>query len=285
MPDNYISCFLMGGLGNQLFQIITTLAYSIRYNLRVVFTHDTVLTIGKYRPTYWDTIFDNIKDRTTHNLNLCITNEQVLSYKRYTYNETLYKEIPIFSKENIMISGYFQSYKYFHNEIDKIFELLNIDIKQSIIASEYTNLLQGQTVSMHFRLGDYVHQQHNHPVLPAIYYQKAVSYILSKRPGPLNILYFCEAADNEAVNKTLDTLRDMNIRLIKAPDTIPDWKQMLLMSLCEDNIIANSTFSWWGSYFNRRKDAIHCYPSIYYGPAMAADVSDLYPDSWVKIDI
>ena len=77
----------------------------------------------------------------------------------------------------------------------------------------------------------------------------------------------------------------MNIRLIKAPDTIPDWKQMLLMSLCEDNIIANSTFSWWGSYFNRRKDAIHCYPSIYYGPAMAADVSDLYPDSWVKIDI
>jgi hypothetical protein len=275
----------MGGLGNQLFQIITILAYSIRYNRHVVFTYDTVLKNGIHRPTYWDTLFNNIKDRTTHNINLCLTNEQVSSYQRYTHNDTLYNEIPLFPKENIMMYGYFQSYKYFHNEIDKIFEILNIDIKQGIVASEYADLLEGQTISMHFRLGDYVHQQQNHPVLPATYYQKAVSYILSKRSGPLNILYFCEATDNDAVNKTLDTLRDMNIRLIKAPDTIPDWKQMLLMSLCKDNIIANSTFSWWGSYFNRKKDAIHCYPNLWFGPAISWNLSGLFPDSWVKINV
>ena len=68
-------------------------------------------------------------------------------------------------------------------------------------------------------------------------------------------------------------------------DFIPDWQQMLLMSICNDNIIANSTFSWWGSYFNENPDKIVCYPGVWFGPKLTQNNTvDLFPEDWKKIE-
>ena len=55
------------------------------------------------------------------------------------------------------------------------------------------------------------------------------------------------------------------------------------MSLCKNNIIANSSFSWWGAYLNDTSDKIICYPSTWFGPAAGHDVRDLFPKNWNKI--
>jgi hypothetical protein len=64
-----------------------------------------------------------------------------------------------------------------------------------------------------------------------------------------------------------------------------DWHQLLLMSLCRDNIIANSSFSWWGAYFNSHDDKIVVCPSIWFGKDAKIDTSDLCPKSWHQIVI
>ena len=276
----------MGGMGNQFFQIMATMAYAIRYNRVVVFPYSEMLDVIKNRPTYWNNLFKWIKDTTVLNTNLGIKNDDLSRFLLYNYTSCiLYKEIPLFPEKDILLCGYFQSYKYFEKEADEILKRMNIDIHQGTVFNEFSELLTGHTVSMHFRLGDYVALQHYHPVMPAQYYENAIKHILSVRGTHLNILYFCEPGDNETVNKSLDTLRHLNVTFIKAPDNIPDWKQMLLMSQCHDNIIANSTFSWWGAYLNRKKDAIRCYPNLWFGPGILEDVRDLFPDSWVKINI
>ena len=60
---------------------------------------------------------------------------------------------------------------------------------------------------------------------------------------------------------------------------------MLLMSCCDANIIANSSFSWWGAYFNNKQKKVICYPNIWFGRAQGKnDISDLIPSTWKKIN-
>jgi hypothetical protein len=72
---------------------------------------------------------------------------------------------------------------------------------------------------------------------------------------------------------------------MRADSKLSDWEQLLLMSLCEHNIIANSTFSWWSGYFNTNQNKIICYPSQWFGPNIVHCTSDLFPKNWFKIII
>jgi hypothetical protein len=140
---------------------------------------------------------------------------------------------------------------------------------------------------MHFRLGDYNNIQESHPVMPYEYYSNALRYILSCRKQiSYRVLYFCEKDDIIDVSNTVALLMKEfpNVEFIKVDDIIDDWQQMLIMSCCNDNIIANSSFSWWGSFFNRNENKIVCHPCKWFGPNLNHDTVDLFPSDWIKID-
>jgi hypothetical protein len=292
MSDNVVSCNLMGGLGNVLFQVFTTISYGMRNSRKIIFPYSDTLNTGIVRKTNWDNLLSPIKRMTTFDPSHKYTNRLFSRFSCYNEPEFCFHEIPAFNYKEILLNGYFQSYKYFDNEKYTIFSLIRLRKQQENIVNEYPLLLQKdesyETISMHFRLGDYVHIQDSHPLMPYQYYENALRYILTNIPNKkFKVLYFRQQCDNDTVENIIGNLKTCfpEVLFEKIDDNIEDWKQLLIMSCCSHNIIANSTFSWWASYFNEKTMKIVCYPSLWFGNKLKHDTKDLFPSSWSKISI
>jgi len=311
-----LTCILKGGLGNQLFQIFTTIAYSFRIKNPFVFSYAETITGETPRPTYWTTLLKCLYKYT--NVDGLIPNNVLDSFYKYRGDHG-YTEIPEHLAHNICLDGFFQSYKYFENEYSRIYELLDIDglKSQTNFPDRLPNIHQ-QTISLHFRVGDYSSKQCYHPVLPILYYERALRHISNisnqftfceaKTPNVVSsgipqtqtsinyrVYVFFEEKDIDYVKNAIEQLRsvipDATFELVNEPT---DWKQMILMSKCDHHIIANSTFSWWGATFStphilknesgQSSSKIVCYPSIWYGHQLYyINTLDLFPDGWTKI--
>jgi hypothetical protein len=271
-----ISCNLMGGLGNQLFQIFAVISYAIKTNNDFQFKNDDILSGGEAisRKTYWRNFL----------LNLSNTGYTILGHSIIRESDFRYNELPRIEYSNIILSGYFQSYKYFQEHYNIICKIIDLNKRKQMVFQKTINVELDKTVSIHFRLGDYKKYPHHHPIMKYEYYKNALSYITNST-SITSCLYFCEDEDLQYVEETIDklSLEYPNINMIRADNILDDWEQMILMSLCKYNIIANSTFSWWGGYFNENPEKIVCYPSIWFGPAINSDLSDLFPVDWIKI--
>lgn len=293
---SHLTVHLMGGLGNQLFEIFVTIATARQRQMPFIFPYNNILTVGKPRLTYWFTLLNRLLPYTTFS-NPTISNLELAQFDQYKENGFKYKPILISNTKNIRLYGYFQSYKYFENEYQYICDLINIREQIANVHVLYKNLFcdaetEVHTISMHFRLGDYLLNPQFHPIMPYEYYERALKHIISINPDitqkQIRVLYFCEAEDNNTVNGVIYKLQEneelKQCVFVKVDDTIVDYEQMLIMSNCHDNIIANSTFSWWGAYFNMNENKRVCYPCQWFGPSMDSDVSDLFPETWCKIE-
>jgi Glycosyl transferase family 11 len=282
---------IVGGLGNQLFQIFALLAYSIQYKVKAVFVYEEIVT---GRITYWNSFFKNLVIFTTKFAPNNISNEQIVSLPKYQEPGFEYRAFPEF-KDLVFIQGYFQSYKYFEAVKDQIYGLLKLENLKTNVIDEYSGYFDDEitTISMHFRLGDYKQKRYYHPVMKYEYYESSLRHIIEKLQiepnNKVRVLYFCEAEDNVFVtNMRIRPLQNVfpNIEFMKVDDQIADWKQLLIMSNSQHFIMANSTFSWWGAYLGSFPDKIICYPSKWFGEYYEHNYKcdDLMPESWVKID-
>lgn len=269
--------FLMGGLGNQLFQVFNTIAYAIRHNQSFRFPYSKTLKTGVERSTYWDSLLKHIKQYT------CMTLPRVPVYKEPYYH---YKVIPS-TNDSCMMYGYFQSYKYFEDVQTTIYDIIHLREIQKEIQQVHT-LDYMNTASVHFRIGDYASKQHYHPVMTLEYYKNAIDALIQDtNVNNWNILYFYQREDQLMVTNMIQKLKDIYpmMRFTPIDHVIEDWKQMLMMSNCRHNIIANSSFSWWGAYMNHHKDTHVYYPSIWFGPAANNNTKDLCPPQWKQINV
>ena len=290
---------IMGGLGNQLFQIFALLAHCLHYKLPFYFSADPIQN-GQRKQTYWHTpLLKSLQPfvKAPPNKNPFVLHERVFHYQ----------DIPFYEKDHMKLFGYFQSYKYFQSQKEQIYKLLRLQQTQDLIKTktsyDYTNL-----IAVHFRVGDYIQLPNHHPLMPLDYYIKALSQFLQDQSSALcetleeakhtdtistwNILYFCEQNDQAYVEsqfiKPLQAHPSFHGKFhFQCIDhKLTDWEQVIVMSLCQHKIIANSTFSWWGAYFNNREDKIVMYPNIWFGPSLSdKNIKDLHPPSWMKISI
>ena len=279
-----ITCNLMGGLGNQLFQIFTTISHAINIKTRFAFIDVEKLGSGQtiVRSTYWDNFLINLKPFTTK----AFPQMMLVKEAGFRYNDlNLYKYKS--QGQNICLFGYFQSHKYFYENFYKICKMIDLEqIKKTVISkSGFTQDTLNDTISLHFRLGDYKKIQHYHPIMTYEYYKKSLIFLKMREQLKNNILYFCEEEDLEDVNETINKLKSdfPTLNFIRASNDLSDWEQMILMSCCRDNIIANSSFSWWAAHFNMNPYKIVCYPATWFGEVAGHDTRDLCPIEWNKI--
>lgn len=275
-----ITCHLMGGLGNQLFQIFTTISYAIKMGKNFGFLN--VKRVDK-RQSFWNTFFESINVYLYNNLpaDLYIIKEQ-----NCDFNELSIIEL---NKPNVCIYGYFQSYKYFQENYTQICNILNItNMREQLINITNHKYSFVNSIGMHFRLGDYKYKQQYHPLATYIYYENSLKYIKNKNKNiNYTIYYFCEEEDISTVMKTINQLQlnFPNYIFCRGGEELNDEDQLLLMSCCSNNIIANSTYSWWSAYLNENKSKIVCYPSVWFGEEYKnKNTSDICPLEWIKIN-
>jgi hypothetical protein len=240
------------------------------------------------RTTYWNTFL------------LPLYSNLVNNWKRDFYikeKDFPYHELPptySIQYENIELFGYFQSPKYFEYYYPDICKLIQLENQKQLVSSKYNYDNNNEydyknTISMHFRIGDYSTLSHVYPILSLDYYKEALKFMLTyihklnhQENNELKVLYFCEEKDKSQVNLIIHNLKNefINIEFECIDFELYDWEQMLLMSCCKYNIIANSTFSWWGAYFNNDKDKIVCYPSKWFVEGNPNNTQDLFPSDW-----
>jgi hypothetical protein len=276
----------MGGLGNQLFQIFATISYGITKHKQFKFLNIETLGGGNttVRHTYWTSFLSSLKPFLINELP---KNIKVIREKEFSYNDL---EIDEFSQDDIMIFGYFQSYKYFQYQFNMLTRIINLEKKKIELKTklEVTDEYLRDKISMHFRIGDYKLLPNYYPLATYEYYERSLKHILDKTgKSNFTILYFCEDIDVEDVLIIINKLRHVypSCQFIRGESSLADWEQMLLMSLCQHNIIPNSSFSWWAAYFNTNSKKIVCYPSIWFGPTIGHNTKDLCPPEWIKIDV
>ena len=275
-----ISVDIMGGLGNQLFQIMTAFAYSKKYRNPLIIKRESHSPSCTYRNVYWNNFLESLQKYLINcNIDLPVYNE-----KSFEYNE-----LPKISEnDDIKLSGYFQSYKYFDEYKSEFLTEIDWYTKRDAVKSKITDVNLDDMVSLHFRIGDFKNLE-NHPIMPMEYYINAIKYI-EKRESNVKILYFCEEDDKDFVlYNYINQLRTIfeKITFVQTKNKLEDWEQMIAMSLCKHHIIANSTFSWWSAYladYNDNDKKLVCYPDIWFNSTLINNMMDLFPGHWIMCD-
>jgi hypothetical protein len=254
---------LKGGLGNQMFQIAAGFSKSIdldtQYCINYGITHYGQQ--GKKPITYKDNFYKNIS-----------TTEETPSFV-YGEPHFSYSELP--NQKDMVIDGYFQTEKYFANNKDKVKNLFYFsdNIKNKIDSS--LKKIKNKVLGVHVRAGDFLSPGNfsSHFICTKDYYSKALEKfdldkytIIVCTDSPSNLFEFFPKED-VIFSNSKNELEDL-----------------YLLSQCDDLILTNSSFSWWGSFLGKDKSNV-VVPSRWFSKDGPQDYNDIYREGWIKINV
>ncbi len=250
-----IICKLMGGLGNQLFQWAASQSAKIKYNTECYYEVD---------------YFINNHGWKFELLEFDIEEPKVLGQNTFvlpTIGDSFhYRELP----NDCYMNGYWQSEKYFKDIKEILRKQLEVsEEKKDNILNLYP-FMKDETVSLHVRRGDYLKASHVHPCQTLDYYDEAVDLAAK---SDTNILVFSDDIEWCKQNFKYD-----NMYFAENQTNVTD---MHSMSLCSHNIIANSSFSWWGAWLNNNIEKKVIAPKNWFADGTYS--GDIVPEDWTVI--
>jgi hypothetical protein len=196
--------------------------------------------------------------------------------KMSRYNETVFNYDSRFEniKDNTDLLGYFQTEKYFSNICNIIKNDFKFKEEIKIRCEEKFNsykLNDSNIVSLHVRRTDYINLQNYHPLCTEEYYNESQKYFKNFK--------FIIFSDDIEWCKT-KFVGDQYIY----SDNSNDIDDLYMMTICDGNIIANSSFSWWGAWLNKNKDNLVLSPKTWFGKNYSdKNTEDIYCKNWIKI--
>lgn len=270
---------LKGGLGNQMFQYAFYLALK-----------------GKHPLTCY--LFDNEESRFCHNGIALDDAFEIETAKKAKWCRRVNRHLPSLvrnacrveqenalqydakylncNKPTVLFDGYWQSEKYFSPVADKVrdafrFREESISEKNKELAESLRGL---ETVSVHIRRGDYLQLTEYHGLCTESYYRDAMDYMRAHHPNA-TFVFFSDDIPWVKANIMDDSAVYVDWNVEK-----DSWQDMYLMSQCKHNIIANSSFSWWGAWLNGNPDKSVVAPKQWF---RVSPNYDILPNNWITL--
>ncbi len=281
---------LLGGLGNQMFQAAAGLALARRHGARLIFDVSRFRAKGlrafALEPFGLDaeirTGKQGLASRAQAALGLKPRHQPDWWRGRF-HRESGFAYDPAFEtlQPPVMIAGYFQSERYFSSIGDEIARLFSPEKLACAKALQQAECLAGDdSVALHIRRGDYAHDRNAaavHGVLPENYYREAIRLVREQVPQAR----FFIASDDATTATNLAAL--VHGAQVLSGETAGD--DLFLMSRCRHHIIANSSFSWWSAWLDRRPDGLRIAPQAWFTPEAlrTRPIDDLIPPDWVRL--
>ena len=254
---NLITANLMGGLGNQLFEAAHALAQGWKHNRETVFLpHSWTPGQGRGAENYINNVFRNLKFVER------VENTTTVNEGPFEYSEVN----PV--EGDTAFHGYFQSTKNWFGFDDKIREIFQppSELVEEFMG-KYPQLSQPNTLSLHVRRSEYLQFPEIHPTISIEYIQEALKVI-----GEYSTV-FVFSDDHDFVKENLNF---PSVIFVNEPE---DYRELWLMGLCQNHIMSNSTFSWWGTFLNKKLNKKIVAPSRWFGPR-GPEAKDIYESYW-----
>ena len=267
---------IMGGLGNQLFQVASAYAYAMQNGatLRIMRTKPS----DDGRRTYWDSILRRFSPYLVDILPEGLNNW-------HEVEATLYSDIPALTNKGLYLHGYMQSSKYFGKDTTK--EAIRLLIQPSTNDIENVNkydfLLndKDRIVVVHARRTDYLKTQHHidfHGPLDVEYYKRATEYICTKIKDPIfvlcsdDIMYWIENLSK------IQAFQKHPFHILADVEEVVSFQ---LLQQFQHFIIANSSYSWWFAWLAKAKTVLA--PKQWFGKIGPRQYEDIYEKDWIRL--
>jgi hypothetical protein len=260
---------IRGGLGNQLFQWALTRQFEEKYNCEVLMDISNLNGTAGITDRYFElSQFPNLKYKILNQEGFSrYVQKPTKEFHEGTFNFNNYS-LDLSDDMNYSFLGYWQNFNFINNISEIVKKELSCPYEK--IEEFYSKYpaLNSNTVSIHIRRTDYLTSNGFHPVQPISYYEKALEIIGEHD----NVFIF-----SDDIQWCKDNLHFKNQTFIHGQTSSED---IWLMSLCKHNIIANSSFSWWGAWLNQNKDKKVIQPYHWFS---TGHVPSLSPSDWIII--